>query len=754
MADPVSELDPLAANVTGARHALLRFGTQRAASLSRSPRNANPEFPLRTNGVSPEDSLQFLKGVGPERAKRLARLGLVTIEDLLWHLPKGYLDRSRIVPIRQLVPGAEHTTLVEVTRQHLSGGRGRIALLEVHLRDASGEASAIFFGQAFLAKVLLPGTRLLLHGKVKWRVETHGRLAAGGLQFQNPEYEVLGADGVEGALQGGRVVPVYALTAGVSQKMLRVYVRHALDAVGPRLIDPLPASMRERLALTPLRDAFERVHYPERAEDAEPARDRLAFDEFLALQLAFGTARRLRGEASPRRSPASPRFPAGSLAEAFRRVLPFQLTAGQERVWSEIAADLALPRPMNRLLQGDVGSGKTAVAALACLTAIEGGQQAAYLAPTEILAEQQARNLSRWFGPLGLNVELLLGRSSGRERRVLLSALEAGEIDLLVGTHALLESAVEWKDLGLIVVDEQHRFGVMQRARLREKGGAPHCLVMSATPIPRSLAMTLYGDLDLSVLDEMPPGRLPPETRLVPPEKRDDMLRWIAAHAHEGARAYIVYPLVEESELLDLKAATEAAEELRAHPDFRDLEIGLLLGRMDGEEKQRVLDRFRGGQCAVLVSTTVIEVGVDVPEATVMVVEHPERFGLAQLHQLRGRVGRGGGASHFLLSLSGRVGRTSLERLKILLRESSGFRVAEADLRLRGPGEILGTAQHGLPPLRVADLTHDQRWLFLAHEEANRLAAQDPRLIQPEHHELRRWVDRLFAHRLPLSRVG
>jgi ATP-dependent DNA helicase RecG len=684
---------------------------------------------------------QFLPGVGPRRASLLAKVGIRTVWDLLWHLPRSWSDRTHLTPLTRLVPGLDQTSRgVVLDAGAVPAGRAR-GLFEVTLRDAGGTASAVWFHAPFLSRQILPGQEILVSGPVR----LHDRQR----QFVHPEYEIIASEADAPALTGGRIVPIYPLTAGLTQKMLRTWIRLALDQVGSKLIDPLPPESRERLGLPELSWAIERVHFPQAGHESEAARDCLAFHEFMLLQLAFGLVRRAR--AHPRT--ARPLRSRGTLAGKLRAALPFRLTQGQEGVLREILVDLERDRPMNRLLQGDVGSGKTVVAALACLAAAEAGEQAVYLAPTEILARQQTRLLQEWFEPLGVQADGLVGKTRSSERRRILAGLSAGEIQIVVGTHALLEDPVAFHRLGLVVVDEQHRFGVLQRARLREKGPWPHCLVMSATPIPRTLSLTLHGDLDVSTLREMPAGRLPPRTRLVEQRKRDDLIRWVGRCLRQGERAFFIYPLVEESEQLDLRDATRMADTLAQHPGLAGIRVGLLHGRMKSEEKERAMAAFREGSAPCLVATTVVEVGVDVPKATIMVVEHPERFGLSQLHQLRGRVGRGGGVSHvFLMKPSG--GGPGLKRLRVLVRESDGFRVAEEDLRLRGPGDLLGTAQHGLPELKAADLIQHPAILLRARDEAQRIQSADPSLTQPVHAPLRRDVLQRFGARMSLLDVG
>ncbi|MEZ4651489.1 MAG: ATP-dependent DNA helicase RecG [Candidatus Eisenbacteria bacterium] len=775
--------------------------------------------------LDPTSPVQFLPGVGPVRAKQLEKLGIHLVLDLLWHVPRTYMDRSRITLFSDFVPGGTYTSIGEIVSARSHRTFRRMAIFEVEMVDESRRrAAAVWFNQPFLAETLKAGRQILLHGKV---VPQRG----GRLQFQSPEYELLGdtaalagqgsialpedakrggrgargtaagpggraadvradaraADArgggqragdargpdpradvrgadpravparqklgtVSGAapLHGGRVVPLYPLTSGISQKQLRRWVQTALEAVGDSLSDPIPSGLRGRFRLGALRASFERIHFPGTMEDAQEARDRLAFEEFFALQVALGLVKRRRASEAVAPVLAG----SGELDGKLRAGLPFALTDGQERVLKEIRGDLALARPMSRLLQGDVGSGKTIVAALAAATAIESGAQVAFMAPTELLAIQQFESFTKWFQPLGHRVELLIGRTGAAERRRILTAAAAGTVDVVVGTHALQEGKVGFQRLGLVVVDEQHRFGVMQRARLVEKGEAPHCLVMSATPIPRTLSLTLYGDLDLSILSERPPGRKPPSSYIVPPKKREGLLEFVAGLLRQGERAFFVYPLVEESEQSDLKDATRMADEIGKHPAFQGIPVGLLHGRMKGEEKEDALNRFRAGTTPCLVSTTVVEVGVDVPQASVMVVEHPERFGLSQLHQLRGRVGRGGGDSHFFMAVPSGLAPESYARLNVLVKESSGFRVAEEDLQLRGPGDLLGTAQHGLPTFRVADLVGDPETLTRAREAAEEVLSNDPDLETAGNRALREFVEARYGRGFQLFKIG
>jgi ATP-dependent DNA helicase RecG len=565
--------------------------------------------------------------------------------------------------------------------------------------------------------------------------------------MQHPDFEIV-EEGEDETLHTGRLVPIYRLTEGLPQRWLRSLLWRVVGEHAAKVPEILPDAVRRRREVIPLPQAVRAIHFPQTDEELSAARRRLVFDDFLLLQLGLAIRRQREGRA---RGIAIE--PAGDLVGRLRRTLPFRLTAAQERVWGEIRRDLAEPYAMNRLLQGDVGSGKTIVAAMAILTAVEAGYQAALMAPTEILAEQHLMTLRQLLPPLGVPVALLTSAIKGREREALLDGVASGGIPCLVGTHALIQEGVEFHRLGLAVADEQHRFGVVQRAMLRRKGDNPHVLVMTATPIPRTLALTLYGDLDVSVIDEMPPGRQPIVTVSRAEGKRAQIYAFLRQQIKEGRQGYVVCPLVEESEATDLKAATLMAERLQKEV-FPDLRVGLLHGRMGLVEKEAAMMAFKAGEIHILVSTTVIEVGIDVPNASVMLVEHAERFGLTQLHQLRGRVGRGSWKSYCILLESGRLSDEARRRLEAMTQTNDGFRIAEVDLELRGPGDFFGTRQSGLPEFRVADLLRDGRVLEEARQEAFALVAADPDLAQPEHRGLRAALLARWRGKLDLASVG
>jgi ATP-dependent DNA helicase RecG len=669
-------------------------------------------------------------GIGPRQATRLAALGLFQVVDLLQHYPRDYLNYANLVRISALLPGSTATVVATVRRCHTatSPKNPNLSFLELHLQDVTGrlKVSRFFAGRRFASpgwlksqqRLYPPGSTVAVSGLVKegpW-----------GMGFTDPLIEVLDSPSSPvRSEQIGRLVPVYALTEGLSADTLRQamakvlpLVRHWPDPLGRQLVE-------EELQLPSRTEAVEQIHRPLDEERLQRARRRLVFDEFLLMQLALGL-RRLR----LKRQEAPPLFFAagaeeGLLSRLFA-LLPFPLTGAQQRVLAEIHQDLAQPQPMARLLQGDVGSGKTVVALSALLTAIEAGCQGALMAPTEVLAEQHHRKLSPWLAQLHITSDLLTGSTPARRRRELLQDLANGQLQLLVGTHALLEDPVQFLRLGLVVVDEQHRFGVRQRNRLLAKGLQPHLLTMTATPIPRTLALSVHGDLDVSQIDELPPGRTPVQTRLLRSEQRPDAWSLIREQVALGQRAYVVLPLVEESEKLDLRSAVEVHRHL-AEEVFPDLSVGLLHGRLASEDKQRALQAFAAGTTQVLVSTTVVEVGVDVAEASVMVIEHADRFGLAQLHQLRGRVGRGAAVSHCLL-VNDSKNPMARQRLEVLVSSTDGFEIAEMDLRLRGPGQVLGTRQSGLPDLALASLSEDGEVLEDARRVAQQLLAQDPEL--------------------------
>ncbi|HUW60975.1 MAG TPA: ATP-dependent DNA helicase RecG [Candidatus Bathyarchaeia archaeon] len=661
-----------------------------------------------------DSPVETLSGIGPKRAGLLANLGIATLRDLLFHLPRDYQDRRHITPIAEAREGQTVTVEVEVVRARQVRLRGRMSLAVVTLRDASGEMQATWFGRGFLAKAFVAGARGLFTGPVgKYK----------GPALKNPDYEMLSGD-EEDRLHTGRIVPIYRLTEKVTQRMLRRWAWEALNAFGPELDEPLPGRLRAKYKFPEVGQAIRTAHFPDEIELAEKARARFAYEELLEIQLGVlgERAQRLHEEKGIRHTTDGP------LLAAFRESLPYKLTSAQARAVDDILADLESPRPMLRLVQGDVGSGKTVVALHAIAAAADGAYQTAVMAPTEVLAEQHFLVLREMLEPLGLWVELLTGsiRGSAAVRR----RIHRGEAHVIVGTHALIQEKTEFKRLGLVIIDEQHRFGVYQRSELAAKGTNPDVLHMTATPIPRTLAITVYGGMDITVIDEMPPGRLPVKTRRVPVDKIPDLYTYVAERAREHLQTYYVCPLVEESDKRELAAVTTHFQELSAGP-FSDLRTALMHGRLDPDEKDRIMREFKQGRIDVLFSTTVIEVGVDIPNATTMVIEDASQFGLTQLHQLRGRVGRGNVQSYCFLLGTPKT-EDGARRLEIMCKTTSGFEIAEEDLKLRGPGEFYGVRQAGLSDLRAADLVRDGRLLDHARRDAQDILQRDPALAEPQ----------------------
>ena len=687
--------------------------------------------PAQSSGVlHPDTPLSEIRGVGPRTATRLAALGLLVVRDLVHYYPRDYLDYANLVRISGLEPGRTATIVATVRRTNafVSPRNPNLAILELQLADPTGRirVSKFFAGKRFASPAWLKSQQRLYTLGASVAVSGLVKDTPYGPAFQDPLMEVLESPRAPVKSEAiGRLLPVYGLTEGLGADRLRQAVAAVLPVVA-RWPEPLPAPLRQDLGLMERAAALRGIHHPQHQEHLQASRQRLVFDEFLLLQLGLLQRRRelTSRPAEPLRAAAS----GGALVQAFLELLPFPLTGAQERVLAEIQADLAQPQPMARLVQGDVGSGKTVVAIASLLTAIDAGCQGALMAPTEVLAEQHYNKLCEWLPQLHVSCALLTGSTPARRRRELLADLVNGQLQLLVGTHALLEDPVQFQRLGLVVVDEQHRFGVAQRNRLLGKGIQPHLLTMTATPIPRTLALSIHGDLEVSQIDELPPGRTPIRTAMLGASSRHEAYALIREQVALGQRAYVVLPLVEESEKSDLRSAVET-HRLLSTEEFPDLTVGLLHGRMASAEKQAAIGAFARGESQVLVSTTVVEVGVDVPQASVMVIEHAERFGLAQLHQLRGRVGRGAAASHCLLINDSR-NALARQRLEVLVRSTDGFEIAEMDLRLRGPGQVLGTRQSGLPDLALASLTDDGDVLELARDVAQRLTAADPDLSQ------------------------
>jgi ATP-dependent DNA helicase RecG len=712
-----------------------------------------PDFEARQADIDEnlDAPITTLRGLSAKMSPKFRRLGVRTVRDMLYFFPRRHIDYSKQKTIAQLEVGEEQTTVATVWQaQEANFGRRRST--EAIVGDESGNMRAVWFNQPYLAKQLRTNSQLVLSGKVS--------LFKGVKVFQSPQYEPLVG---EDLIHTGRLIPLYPLTGGLTPRVVRRLVKETVDTWAPLLPDFLPEEVRGRARLLELSDAIKQAHYPESERFKHDARKRLAFDELFLIQLGVLSRRRDWREGSP----AYQIEPAVDILEAFLGSLPFTLTGAQRRALEEILADLAEPRPMTRLLQGEVGSGKTIVAAAALLATVASGYQGAFMVPTEILAEQHFLNISALLDKAGCKEEiegslrtftslhsqpitlgLLIGNMKQGEKKAVHRAISEGKVDIVMGTHALIQQEVEFERLGLAIVDEQHRFGVMQRTALRQKGMAPHLLVMTATPIPRSLALTLYGDLDLSVIDELPAGRQEIKTRWLAHEKREQAYRFLRKEIGEGRQAFIICPLIAESESIEAKAAVTEYERLSGEV-FPDLRLGLVHGRLRSAEKEAVMRRFRQGDLDILVATPVVEVGIDIPNATVMLIESADRFGLAQLHQFRGRVGRGEQQSYCILVADSPSPEAS-ERLELLQDARDGFALAEKDLELRGPGEFFGIRQSGLPDLRMAKLS-DMKLLELVRKEAISLFKKDPELSRPEHRLLKEEVARLWQDTISMG---
>jgi ATP-dependent DNA helicase RecG len=685
--------------------------------------------------------VEYVKGVGPRRGELLRKRGIETVEDLLFLIPRYYIDVRKLNTIRDLAHRQQGALIVEV----VAGGnrysrRTRKRLYELMVTDGRDMMTLVWFNAPYMQGRFKNGTRLLVRGVVS---EYNFKKS-----MAHPDVERW----EESEQYHGRLIPRYPLTEGISLKSMDSIVRAALDGYGSLLPDGVPREIRERLGLMPVRDAIRQIHgptegQPDLSDGSYPPVRTLAMDELFILELGLLLKKR-----NIIKSPGRSYRAEAMIMDSFVRGLPFPLTAAQNRVLGEVVADMRAPHPTHRLIQGDVGCGKTVVACAAALVVVEEKAQAALMAPTEILAEQHHRNLSPRLDAVGVRSALLTSSIKGSQRREILSGIEDGTISVLFGTHALISEGVQFSDLGLVVIDEQHRFGVLQRGALKAKGRAPEMIVMTATPIPRTLALTVYGDLDLSVIDEMPPGRISPETLLLPEARRDRAYEIIRQELGKGRQAFFVYPLVEESEALPLKDAVRMAGELTKV--FSEYRVGLITGRMKGAQKEEIMGAFSRGEINILVSTTVVEVGVDVPNATVMVIEHAERYGLSQLHQLRGRVGRGTDRSYCLLLADFVRSEDAARRLEIMVKTADGFVIAEEDLKIRGPGEFMGTRQSGLPAFRTVDLTRDYSTLLAARKEAEILLEKDPTLADPAHRISREILLVRFSGRLSLVDIG
>ena len=683
-----------------------------------------------------QQSIRYAKGVGEYRAKKFKKLDVEAVGDLLYCFPRDYNDWSSLKKIANLNSGMKATVEGKVVEKKKISPRKKLKIVKIGISDGSGILYGVWFNQEYMLEQFERGERIFFSGEVEYNY--------GNLEINNPQYE-----GIEGAnLHTGRIVPVYSTTKGLNQKRIRQIVWNVLEEYGAQVPEFLPAEVRKRHSLLSLSKALREIHFPCSKNQLKKARKRFAYEELFILQLGLA----LRKEGVEEKRVGLKHTTEGNLANKFRQGLNFSLTSAQESAWQDIKDDMEASSQMNRLLQGDVGAGKTVVATMALLKAVESDFQGALMAPTEILAEQHCLKLMEELESLGVDIELLIGSLTQRQKEESLKRIKEGSVDIIIGTHALIQEKIDYDKLGLVITDEQHRFGVRQRAILQEKGTNPDVLVMTATPIPRTLALTVYGDLDVSVIDELPPGRKPVVTEWRTKKARAKIYEFVREQVKEGRQGYIVCPLVEESDKLEVEAAEELFKKLQGEV-LSDLNLGLLHGQLKAGEKEEVMEAFRQGELDILVATTVIEVGVDVANATIMVIEDAQRFGLAQLHQLRGRVGRGKHQSYCILVAEPGT-EDGKKRMKIMSASNDGFEIAEEDLYIRGPGEFFGTRQHGMPDLQVADILRDQKLLELAREDAFRLVKQADDLKLSNYKLLKKFLRETFKYDLDLIEIS
>ena len=669
------------------------------------------------------DAILDLKNVGEQRAKKLNRLGIQTIGDLLEHYPRDYKDRSRMVTIADLSETEENTFVALVRGEGQSVRRGRLVMTKVQAYDETGEITLVWYNQPYMKTAFQPNESYLFTGKMQ---KKYGRM-----EIASPEYEIVGK-----SFAGGRIVPVYPLSEGLSQKILRGFLAEALHCVQGTLPEILPLWLRKKYHLAERNFAIQNIHFPVTETAFYDARRRLVFEELFLLQTALSC---LRQEWLQQGAGILMQYQ--DTLQKIQESFPFPLTNAQKKVLQEIQNDMTSGKMMNRLVQGDVGSGKTAVAMAAAYWVIQNGYQVVMMAPTEVLAEQHAQSFQKMFAPLGIRVVSLFGSMKAKEKRAALAEIADGSAKMIVGTHAVIQTGVTYQKLGLVITDEQHRFGVRQRGMLAEKGENPHVLVMTATPIPRTLALILYGDLDISIIDELPPGRQKIDTLAVNSTYRPRIYTFLEKQAQSGRQSYVICPMIEENEKLEVENVLDYTEKLqKTIPNCR---IACVHGKMKAVQKQEIMETFAAGETDILISTTVIEVGINVPNATVMLVENAERFGLAQLHQLRGRVGRGDEKSYCILVSDAKT-KIAQQRMQTMTKTADGFVISEMDLQLRGPGEFFGTKQHGLPELKIANLYRDMQLLKEAQDAASTLLAKDPTLQEPEHAGLRAQISTWF----------